>query len=302
MKQGKKEAVADRRSFLKLAGAGAAAGGAALVTGETKARGRGGQAQGRALSRDRAHPALLRARALTAELTAGRKTWLPPARTTRERGMLRKKMSGVAKAPRLSSALQEQAPGTVDRRAFLRNSGLAIGGLAAVSAVAGGRVREAEAAAPTAGGKIDIKKSVCTHCSVGCTIMAEVQNGVWIGQEPGFDSPLNLGAHCAKGAAAREHAHGDRRLKYPMKLVGGNGPASAGTSPSTRSATRCSTSARSRARTRSTSWAPPSSPTSRPTCSASSTPSGAPTTATIRRASATPRPSRASRTRGATAP
>ena len=33
MKQETKEAVADRRSFLKLAGAGAAAGGAALVGG-----------------------------------------------------------------------------------------------------------------------------------------------------------------------------------------------------------------------------------------------------------------------------
>jgi hypothetical protein len=38
MKQGKKEAVADRRSFLKLAGAGAAAGGAALTTGGPKAQ------------------------------------------------------------------------------------------------------------------------------------------------------------------------------------------------------------------------------------------------------------------------
>ena len=47
------------------------------------------------------------------------------------------------------------------------------------------------------------------------------QNGVWIGQEPGFDSPFNLGAHCAKGASVREHAHGERRLKYPMKLVNG---------------------------------------------------------------------------------
>ena len=37
MKQDKKEAVADRRSFLKLAGAGAAAGGAALVGGEKAA-------------------------------------------------------------------------------------------------------------------------------------------------------------------------------------------------------------------------------------------------------------------------
>jgi hypothetical protein len=34
MKQSKPEAVADRRSFLKLAGASAVTGGAALVTGE----------------------------------------------------------------------------------------------------------------------------------------------------------------------------------------------------------------------------------------------------------------------------
>src|SRR3954447_19535831 len=154
--------------------------------------------------------------------------------------MLRKKMNGDAKSVRLSSALQVQAHGAVDRRTFLRNSGLAIGGLPADSAVAGpvqkddgagaglaavaavaGRGQKAEAAGAAAGGKVDIKKTVCTHCSVGCTIMAEVQNGVWIGQEPGFDSPFNLGAHCAKGAAAREHAHGDRRLKYPMKLVAG---------------------------------------------------------------------------------
>jgi len=37
MKQSKKEAVADRRSFLKLAGAGAVTGGAALMTGDKKA-------------------------------------------------------------------------------------------------------------------------------------------------------------------------------------------------------------------------------------------------------------------------
>jgi len=64
-------------------------------------------------------------------------------------------------------------------------------------------------------------RSVCSHCSVGCGIIAEVQNGVWIGQEPAFDHPFNLGAHCAKGASVREHGHGDRRLKYPMKQVSG---------------------------------------------------------------------------------
>jgi len=79
-----------------------------------------------------------------------------------------------------------------------------------------------KAAAPTtSGGDVVMKKSVCTHCSVGCTVEAEVQNGVWTGQEPGWDSPFNLGAHCAKGAAVREHGHGERRLKYPMKMVNG---------------------------------------------------------------------------------
>ena len=107
---------------------------------------------------------------------------------------------------------------SVDRRSFLRTSGLAVGGLAAVGAV-GGSVTKAQAATGT--GAVEIKKSVCTHCSVGCTVLAEVQDGVWTGQEPGWDSPFNLGAHCAKGAAVREHAHGERRLKYPMKLVDG---------------------------------------------------------------------------------
>ena len=79
-----------------------------------------------------------------------------------------------------------------------------------------------QATAQTAGvGAVELKKSVCTHCSVGCTVVAEVSDGVWVGQEPGWDSPFNLGAHCAKGAAVREHAHGERRLKYPMKKEGG---------------------------------------------------------------------------------
>ena len=133
--------------------------------------------------------------------------------------MLRKKSNGVAARPRMATAANGTG-GSLDRRAFLRNSGLAVGGLTAVAA-AGGTVKRAEAAAPMAAGKVDVVKSVCTHCSVGCTVLAEVSNGVWVGQEPGWDSPFNLGAHCAKGASVREHAHGERRLKYPMKLSGG---------------------------------------------------------------------------------
>ncbi|MBB3987458.1 formate dehydrogenase major subunit [Sagittula marina] len=133
--------------------------------------------------------------------------------------MLRKKTNGVARRPQRTSILSEVAKTSVDRRGFLRGSGLAIGGLAAIAAT-GGTVQQASAAT-AASGNTEIKKSVCTHCSVGCTVIAEVQNGVWTGQEPGWDSPFNLGAHCAKGASVREHAHGERRLKYPMKKVAG---------------------------------------------------------------------------------
>ncbi|MCY4147958.1 MAG: formate dehydrogenase subunit alpha [Gammaproteobacteria bacterium] len=110
----------------------------------------------------------------------------------------------------------------VDRRTFLARSGIALGAATAATMLTPGRVKKVHAASSEARiGPVTIKKSVCTHCSVGCGVVAEVQNGVWTGQEPDFDSPLNLGSHCAKGASVREHGHGERRLKYPMKLVGG---------------------------------------------------------------------------------
>ncbi|MCU7801603.1 MAG: formate dehydrogenase subunit alpha [Candidatus Thiodiazotropha sp. (ex Lucinoma borealis)] len=106
------------------------------------------------------------------------------------------------------------------RRDFLRNSSLMAGGAALASGFTPGMMRKAEAAT-TQKGQVALKKTICTHCSVGCGIVAEVENGVWTGQEPAFDHPFNLGAHCAKGASVREHGHGERRLKYPTKLVDG---------------------------------------------------------------------------------
>lgn len=110
---------------------------------------------------------------------------------------------------------------SINRRGFLKRSGIAVGAGVATTMLAPGRVKKVHAARATGSGDITIKKSVCTHCSVGCGVVAEVQNGVWTGQEPDFDSPFNLGAHCAKGASVREHGHGERRVKYPMKLVSG---------------------------------------------------------------------------------
>jgi len=111
---------------------------------------------------------------------------------------------------------------TLDRRTFLKRSGITVGAGAVASQLPFSMIGEAEAKnEPT--GKMEVKRTVCTHCSVGCAIDAVVQNGVWIRQEPVFDSPINLGAHCSKGASIREHGmtHDSHRLKTPMKLVGG---------------------------------------------------------------------------------
>jgi len=135
--------------------------------------------------------------------------------------LTRKAGSVAANTGRLSRNVAGYLGTTIDRRTFLRRSGLAVGAGAAVSQLPFSMMGKAKAAEQAGGGKTEVKRTICTHCSVGCAIDAVVQNGVWIRQEPVFDSPINLGAHCAKGASIREHGHGEHRLKYPMKLVGG---------------------------------------------------------------------------------
>src|SRR3546814_1021977 len=57
-----------------------------------------------------------------------------------------------------------------------------------------------------------------------CALVTGVQTcalPIWTGQEPSWDSPINRGSHCAKGASVRELVHSDRRIKYPTKLVDG---------------------------------------------------------------------------------
>lgn len=144
--------------------------------------------------------------------------------------LLTKKTGGAAAGASESHFIQSlrrgmaQALPTMDRRTFLRRSGLGVGaGLAATQLALVKRAEAAEGDGKVAIGntKIEVRRTVCTHCSVGCAVDAVVENGVWVRQEPVFDSPINLGAHCAKGASVREHGHGEHRLRYPMKLVNG---------------------------------------------------------------------------------
>ena len=137
--------------------------------------------------------------------------------------LLNRKSEGrTERANPLSRAMGALAARTVDRRAFLKGTGITAGAAAFASQLPLNMIGEANAASAT-GGKIEVKRTVCTHCSVGCAVDAHVQDGVWVRQEPVFDSPLNMGSHCAKGASVREHGMTEHshRLKSPMKLVDG---------------------------------------------------------------------------------
>ena len=108
----------------------------------------------------------------------------------------------------------------LDRRHFLRAAGL--GGLAA--SMTAGLVKETEAAQDPGAlnlPQLEQVKTICGNCAVGCGFVGEVQNGVWVSQEPWFEHPINLGSLCSKGAAAREHVISEKRLRYPMKRVNG---------------------------------------------------------------------------------
>ena len=86
--------------------------------------------------------------------------------------MLRKKANGVAVGSQVSSLLKNVVSHKMDRRTFLRSTGLAVGGLAAFSMTP----RSVEAAASASSdAKTEIKKSVCTHCSVGCTVVGDFE-------------------------------------------------------------------------------------------------------------------------------
>ena len=112
------------------------------------------------------------------------------------------------------------------RRSFLKLSAVTAGfaGLALGAGPLTRRVRAAEKDSAKGGeaypGSKKVK-TICTHCSVACGIIAEVQNGVWVRQDVAADHPLSRGGHCCKGAGAIDMVTSEKRLKSPMKRVGG---------------------------------------------------------------------------------
>ena len=86
--------------------------------------------------------------------------------------MLTKKSATAATgARRLRGAAARQLGQTMDRRAFLKRSGLGVGAGALATQLPYNFIGAAEAAAPAgvsrAEGKAEVRRTVCTHCSVG---------------------------------------------------------------------------------------------------------------------------------------
>ena len=123
----------------------------------------------------------------------------------------------------MSEITQKALATKVGRRSFLKMAAVA-GAFGATSAIAGGNVTRAatqeEVKNPYPGSKLI--KTICTSCSVGCGVIAEVQNGVWVRQEVATDHPISLGGHCCKGADMIDMIRSKIRVKYPMVKENGS--------------------------------------------------------------------------------
>ncbi|PID75526.1 MAG: hypothetical protein CSB23_03010 [Deltaproteobacteria bacterium] len=110
----------------------------------------------------------------------------------------------------------------IGRRSFLKLATVGAG-LGATSAFAAAdAIRPAtdeEVKNPFPGSKR--VKTICSICSAGCGIIAEVQNGVWVRQDVAQDHPISEGSHCCKGIDQIDLVKSKQRLKHPLKKENG---------------------------------------------------------------------------------
>lgn len=109
----------------------------------------------------------------------------------------------------------------IGRRSFLKMAslGAAASGATLLASEATRAATERELKEPFEGSKK--VKTICTACSVGCGIVAEVHNGVWVRQEVAQDHPISAGGHCCKGSDMIDMVRSEVRVKYPMVKRGG---------------------------------------------------------------------------------
>ena len=157
---------------------------------------------------------------------------------------------------------------TMDRRAFLKRSGLVAGAGAFASQLPFNLIGKADAAAEGTGGNLVTKRTVCTHCSVGCSVDAIVDErrvgppgaGVRFAAQP--RRALRQGRVGARARHARALAPAQDADEAGRRQVAAD---HLGRRRSTRSATGCWRSARKSGPTRCSGSAAPSTATSRRT-------------------------------------
>lgn len=113
-------------------------------------------------------------------------------------------------------------PSKIGRRSFLKLAAVGAGMTATSAYAADKAIRPAtdeEIKNPYPGSKE--VKTICSICSAGCGIVAEVQNGVWVRQDVAQDHPISEGSHCCKGIDQIDLVKSKQRLKYPLKKEGG---------------------------------------------------------------------------------
>ena len=108
----------------------------------------------------------------------------------------------------------------IGRRSFLKLAALGAG-----STMAFGKnetIRKAtsdEIKNPYEGSKT--VRTICSICSAGCGIEAEVKDGVWVRQDMAMFHPISQGSHCSKGIDQIDLTKSKQRIKFPMKKVNG---------------------------------------------------------------------------------
>lgn len=115
-------------------------------------------------------------------------------------------------SPRNSTELLNSKMG---RRSFLKMGALTSVGAVAVCSASEPIVKATPQQLKEAYPGSKKVKTICTHCSVGCGIIAEVKDGVWVRQEVAQEHPVSLGGHCCKGADLIDKVRSTNRLRYP---------------------------------------------------------------------------------------
>lgn len=111
----------------------------------------------------------------------------------------------------------------IARRSFLKLAALGVGS----SALFGGESEIFRDATPeevkNPFPNTVMKKTICSICSAGCGILAEVDESTntWIRQDVATDHPFSQGSHCCKGIDQIDLTKSKMRLKYPLKKVDG---------------------------------------------------------------------------------